>query len=417
MSGQRPIGPAAAPARRLSDAQRLDWLRLIRSESVGPRTFRGLVNRHGSAAAALAALPALGRERLGRPIAVASQEDAERELAAARRIGARFVALGEPDYPRLLAEIADAPPLLAVLGARDVSGAPPVALVGSRNGSVNGMLMAERLSRDLGAEGFVTVSGLARGVDAAVHRASLATGTVAVLAGGLDRPYPPENLALFEAVAAEGLVVSEMPFGWEPRGRDFPRRNRIISGIAYATVVVEATLRSGSLITARFAHEQGREVFAVPGSPLDPRAEGANDLLARGEAALLRSAAEIVAAVAPMAGGSAARRPSLFADDGPAPQTDALWDEWPDIAAPAPAHALGEEAFHEPSAPNHPGDLRARVLDCLGPLPVHPDDVARLTGLSPRALAALVIDLEIEGALLRDDAGRLLPVLTPQSPS
>ena len=275
------MGMAASRAHegmRLTDEQRLDWLRLIRTDNVGPRTFRALVNHYGGARAALAALPDLARRGgATRPARVHSRPDAERELAAAQALGVSFVALGESDYPRRLQMIDDAPPLLAVRGRTAALDRPMVAIVGSRNASAAGVRFAERLARDLGAAGFVVVSGLARGIDAAAHRASLASGTVAVLAGGHDRIYPPEHAGLADAILADGAAVSEMPLGWEPRARDFPRRNRLISGLALGVVVVEAARRSGSLITARIALEQGREVFAVPGSPLDPRAEGTNE--------------------------------------------------------------------------------------------------------------------------------------------
>ena len=286
----------------LSDDQRLDWLRLIRSDNVGPRTFRALVNHYGGAHRALAALPDLARRGgASGPARVCSRQEAERELAAARSLGVALVALGEPDYPRRLMMIDDAPPLLAVRGSPAVFGLPIVAIVGARNASAAGIRFAERLARDLGAAGFAVASGLARGVDAAAHRGSLASGTIAVLAGGQDHIYPREHADLADAVAAEGALISEMPLGWEPRARDFPRRNRLISGLAVGIVVVEAARRSGSLITARFALEQGREVFAVPGSPLDPRAEGTNDLLKQG-ATLVTEAADVITVVRPILG-------------------------------------------------------------------------------------------------------------------
>src|SRR6266853_1474580 len=262
----------------LSPAQRLDWLRLIRSENVGPRTFRALINHCGSAGAALKALPDLARRGgAGRPARICPREDAEQELAAAARMGVAFLALGEDEYPARLATIDDAPPLLAVRGQAAVLKEPMIAMVGSRNASAAGVKFAEQLARDLGAAGFVVVSGLARGIDAAAHRASVATGTVAALAGGHDHIYPPEHVPLVDALIQHGAAVSEMPFGYEPRGRDFPRRNRLISGLAHGVIVVEAAQKSGSLITGRMALEQNREVFAVPGSPLDPRAAGTNE--------------------------------------------------------------------------------------------------------------------------------------------
>ena len=292
----------AIAAVRLSDDQRLDWLRLIRSDNVGARTFRALVNHYGGARRALAALPDLARRGgASGPARICSRQDAERELDAAKSLGLALVALGEPDYPRRLQMIDDAPPLLAVRGNAAVFGLPMVAIVGARNASAAGIRFAERLARDLGAAGFAIASGLARGVDAAAHRGSLATGTIAVLAGGHDHIYPHEHADLADAIAADGALISEMPLGWEPRARDFPRRNRLISGVAVGVVVVEAARRSGSLITARFALEQGREVFAVPGSPLDPRAEGSNDLLRQG-ATLVTEAADVITVVRPILG-------------------------------------------------------------------------------------------------------------------
>ncbi|MGC1693732.1 MAG: DNA-processing protein DprA, partial [Pseudolabrys sp.] len=252
---------------KLTEEQRLDWLRLIRTDNIGPRIFRDLVNHYGGARAALAALPALARRGgASGPTRICSLEDAQAELKAARARGVEFVALGEPNFPPRLQMIDDCPPLLAVRGCLEVLMRPLVAIVGSRNASAAGVKFAERLARDLGQAGFSTVSGLARGIDAAAHRASIATGTIAVLAGGHERIYPAEHAELLEQILAAGAAVSEMPLAWEPRARDFPRRNRLISGLSVGVVVVEAARRSGSLITARLAGEQGREVFAVPGS-------------------------------------------------------------------------------------------------------------------------------------------------------
>jgi DNA protecting protein DprA len=255
---------------RLSDEQRLDWLRLIRTENVGPRTFRMLINQFGGAKRAIERLPELAR-RGGRALNVVSREQAAREIAAAAKLGVKYIGLGEIEYPPLLRETEDAPPLIAVRGNLETLTKPAVALVGSRNASLAGTRLAAKLARELGEAGFIVVSGLARGIDSAAHRASLATGTIAALAGGHDKPYPPEHVSLLHEMLAQGAAVSEMPLGWEPRARDFPRRNRIIAGIARGVVVVEAAERSGSLITARMALEANREVFAVPGSPADPR--------------------------------------------------------------------------------------------------------------------------------------------------
>jgi DNA processing protein len=354
---------------RLTDEQRLDWLRLIRSESIGPRTFRALVNKYGGAAAALEALPELARQGGRRSLKIATRADAERELAAAR-MGVGFVAMGEPDYPKALQAIDTAPPLIAVRGEAAILGRPAVAVVGSRNASAAGLTFTERLSRQLGEAGYAIVSGLARGIDTRAHRATLRTGTVAALAGGQDRVYPAENEPLLEDIVAQGgAVISEMPLGWEPRGRDFPRRNRVVSGLCYGVVVVEAARRSGSLITARFALEQGREVFAVPGSPLDPRAEGTNDLIREG--ATLCSAVEHVRAVLDPLIATGPRLDRRVEEPGPTEATEPLWDELdlpglPDLV-PAPAFAeaarLGTDHVVGPApAPS--------VLDLLGPSPI-----------------------------------------------
>ena len=315
----------------MTDASRAAWLRLIRSDNVGPVTFRQLINHFGSAADALEALPELARRGGARArIRIASAEEVERELAAARAFGARFVALGEDDYPHHLTTVEGPPPLLALKGGPGVCRRPAVAIVGARNASLAGRKMAGILARGLGESGFVVTSGLARGIDASAHEASLDTGTIAVFAGGLDRLYPPENAGLADRIVETGgALVSEMPFGWEPRARDFPRRNRLISGIALGVVVVEAALRSGSLHTARFAGEQGREVFAVPGSPLDPRAEGANDLIRNG-ATLVTSAAHVVEALSPIVGA---------ASNLPRPPTPATISSAPRMSARAPAAA------------------------------------------------------------------------------
>lgn len=254
VEGARPKGIA------LSDRQRIAWLRLIRSDNVGPATFRGLINHFGSAEAALAALPELSaRGGATRAIRIATEAEAHRELETARRFGARFIGIGEPDYPQALRQIDGAPPLIAVKGDVSVLHRPATGIVGSRNASISGAKFAAMIARDCGRAGYAVVSGLARGIDTAAHRASLDTGTIAALAGGLDQPYPPENVSLLDEICSgNGLAISEMPFGWEPRARDFPRRNRLIAGIALGLVVVEAATRSGSLITARLAGEFGR---------------------------------------------------------------------------------------------------------------------------------------------------------------
>jgi DNA processing protein len=359
----------------LSDEQRIDWLRLIRSDNVGPRTFRALLSRFGDARAALDALPELARRggatRLTR---IAARADAERELAAGARRGISYVALSEPAYPMRLAAIDDPPPLLAIRGKREILAAPTVAIVGSRNASAAGIKFASRIARELGDAGFIIASGLARGIDGAAHRASVTTGTVAALAGGHDRIYPPEHAELLETIInGGGAAISEMPLGWEPRAHDFPRRNRLISGLAAGVLIVEAAKRSGTLITARLALEQGREVFAVPGSPLDPRAEGTNGLLKQG-AALVTEAADITSVLQPILGRS--------------------------IEPPYEDSAPSEEPITVLS-----GDARARVIDLLGPVPVAVDDLIRISGLPPAFVRMTLLELEVAGRIGRRDGG------------
>jgi DNA processing protein len=409
----------------LTDRQRFDWLRLFRTEGVGPRTFRGLVNRFGGAGAALEALPEASRAA-GRPVKPPAVADIEREIEQGRRLGVRFVALGEDGYPSPLAATRDAPPVIAVRGSLAALAKPMVALVGSRNASANGLRFTQMLARDLGDAGFVIVSGLARGIDTAAHRASLGAGTVAVLAGGHGRVYPSENEPLLDEIVDTGAAISEMPFTVEPRARDFPRRNRIVAGLAMAVVVVEAARRSGSLITARLALEEGRELFAVPGSPLDPRAEGANDLLHAGEARLCRQAQDIVCELEPMLAGGARRREGLLfeADDAASVATfGPLCDEldWLiDGEASAEASsggasaltradadrwaAMASEGIVEPPAHGTP-DCEARIAALLGASAVAVDELARLSGHSVREVQAALMDLELQGLARRDPAG------------
>ncbi len=395
---------------RLSTEQKLDWLQLIRCENVGPRTFRNLINRHGGAAQALAALPELIRKGGGRQIRLATRESVLREWELAERLSARFVALGEPDYPPGLRAIEAPPPLVAVRGRTGIFARPMVAIVGSRNASAAGLAMTEKLTRSLAAANFAIVSGLARGIDACAHRAALTSGTVGVLAGGLDRAYPPENVALIEQIVEQGAVISELPFGYEPRGKDFPRRNRIVSGLSLATVVVEAARRSGSLITARFAQEQGREVFAVPGSPLDPRAEGANDLIRDG-ANLCASAQDIVDVIAPLAARGAHRYDLLFEPDPPA-FGDGLWDELEGLdPADAPVQAAARSKGYE-GADDDIGappvlSPRLRVEALLGPAPIGVDDLARAGGCSVGDIRLILQEMEIDGLIDRHGGDRV----------
>jgi DNA processing protein len=359
---------------RLTDEQRIDWLRLIRSPSIGPRTFRSLVNHFGAARAALEALPGLARRGGGAAPQIYSRAEAERELEADADLGVAFIALGEPDYPARLQMTDDAPPLITLRGERDVLTMPMVAIVGSRNASAAGVKITQMLTQNLCEAGFAIVSGLARGIDAAAHRASLATGTIAVLAGGQARIYPPEHVDLLDAIVPNGVGLSEMPIAWEPRGRDFPRRNRIISGLALGVVIVEAAQRSGSLITARLALEQGREVFAVPGSPLDPRAEGTNGLIKQG-ATPVTEAADIISVLEPIMGVTLSASEPEAEAGGPASE-------------PAP-------------------DERARIVSLLSPTPVSLDDLVRLSESSPRVVRMALLELEIAGRLERHGGGKV----------
>jgi DNA processing protein len=356
----------------LTRAQRIAWLRIIRTDNVGPVTFRQLLNRFGSAEAALEALPSLTR-LAGAPVRVFSAGEAEAELEATEQMGARFVALGEPDYPHLLKYISGAPPMLAIAGGDELDWSKTAGVVGARNASAAGQKMTRILAGDLGEAGFTVVSGLARGVDAAAHQASLRTGTVAVLAGGLDHIYPDENIPLARQIIEHGgALLTEMPLGWEPRARDFPRRNRLISGLSLGVVVVEAAKRSGSLITARLALEQNRDVFAVPGSPLDPRAEGANHLIQQG-AKLVTSAADIIESLT-----VADPARSLMLE----PDWQPDFDRADTIDAPPPS-----------------ADDRSRLLSALSVTPVPVDELMASTGLSVPAMQMLLLELDLAGQI------------------
>lgn len=369
----------AAKGIRLTDKQRIAWLRLIRSDNVGPVTFRDLINHFGTAETALAMLPELSaRGGSSRAIRVASEQEALVELEAARRHGAEFIGIGEPDYPTALRQIDGAPPLLAVKGDLSAFHAPALGIVGSRNASVAGAKFAAMVATEAGRAGFTVISGLARGIDTAAHRASLSTGTIAALAGGIDKPYPPENLPLYEAICdGGGLVVSEMPFGWEARARDFPRRNRLIAGISLGTVVIEAASRSGSLITAARAADFGRLVFAVPGSPLDPRCQGTNQLLKDG-ATIVTTPEDVIEALRPLV------ETDLFS------AADA---REPDVEQPL-------ESYEPPD-----DDDRFRIVSALGPTPAEIDDIVRHTGLSPQAVYLVLLELDLAGRLVRHRGG------------
>lgn len=357
----------------LSDAERRDRLRLARTENVGPVAFQHLMARFGSAGAALAALPDMVR-RAGRngPLTVPSLAEVEAELAAGARLGAQLICVGEASYPRALAATDPPPPVIWVRGRVELLARSGVAIVGARIASASGQRFARGLAGELGRAGHVVVSGMARGIDAAAHEGALPTGTVAVLGGGVDDIYPPEHRDLYERLVADGCVVSESPIGRTAQARDFPRRNRIISGLSLGVVVVEAEMRSGSLITARLAAEQGREVFAVPGSPLDPRAKGTNDLIRQG-ASMCEGAEDVLRALKPMAGLSE-------------PDHDGLDRE----------------------ARSHDREIAAaleKVAALLSPTPTPRDELARAAGLPVAIVHAALVELALAGRCELLDGG------------
>jgi len=350
----------------------VDRVRLLRTPGIGPVTFRQLILRFGTPTKALAAVPDLARRGGGRVPTMCSAAEAEREVARVEKLGARYLALGDGLYPCLLAEVEDAPPLLIAKGNLNLLDRQAVAIVGARNASAAACRFARGLAHDLGQHDLLVVSGLARGIDSAAHDGSLASGTVGVIAGGIDIFYPPENQQRQNAIAEQGVLLAEMPPGTEPRARHFPYRNRIIAGMSSATVVVEAAPRSGSLITARLAAEAGREVLAVPGSPLDPRAQGCNQLIRDG-ATLIQNAADVVEAVRPF-GNQVRSRATPF--------------------EPAPEEVDGQEAL-------------GLVEDLLGPSPVAVDEIIRLSGAPSGAVQMALLELDLAGRLDRHAGGKV----------
>ncbi len=344
-------------------------IRLIRSPSIGPVTFRQLLARFGTAEAALAAVPDLAARGGGKAPALFPAAGAEREIAQVEKLGARYLALGQGLYPRLLAELADAPPLLIAKGDFGLLEKQAVGIVGARNASAAACRFARGLAHDLGQEGMAVVSGLARGIDAAAHDGAMESGTIGIVAGGIDIFYPPENEERQRAMMERGLVIAEMPPGTEPRARHFPYRNRIIAGLCLGTVVVEAAPKSGSLITARLAAEAGREVMAVPGSPLDPRAQGCNQLIRDG-ATLVQTAADVLESLRPIDG-----------------------------RVSSPAYPFDHEAPAMPLDPEP--DIRARVEELLGPSPVPVDELVRLSGADTGSVQLILLELDLAGRLDR----------------
>ena len=347
----------------------IDRVRLIRTPGIGPITFRQLLLRFGSAGAALAAVPELARRGGGKAPPIFSRSAAEREYAAVEKAGARYLFLGQGLYPQALAELENAPPLITVMGRLGLLDRPMVALVGARNASAAACRFARGLAHDLSREGIAVVSGLARGIDAAAHDGALDGGTIAVIAGGVDIYYPPENEARQKDIAERGLLIAEMPPGTEPRARHFPYRNRIIAGLAAGTVVIEAAPKSGSLITARLAAESGREVMAVPGSPIDPRAQGCNQLIREG-ATLIQSASDVIECIGNFQGKLAS--PPSYSEFRPAPGS---MDSEPDILP--------------------------LVEELLGPTPVPVDEIVRLSGAGPGAVQLALLELDLAGRLER----------------
>jgi len=364
-----------------SEDDRFAWLRLLRSYRVGISTFYRLMAEHGGAQAALAALPEVARAAGLDRYEPCPESRIVAEMKAARAAGARLVCIGEAEYPETLSQISDAPPALWAVGDLSLLHRPAVALVGARNASSLGTRMARALSGEIGADGFAVVSGLARGVDAAAHLAALDTGTIAVLAGGVDVIYPAENAGLAADIARRGLLLSEQPMGMAPQARHFPRRNRIISGLARAVVVVEAAARSGSLITARDALDQGREVLAVPGHPFDARAAGCN-MLIRDGATLVRGARDVIAAL-------------------PQEATDARAPTAPEPPQAPPAPPADRRSLRETAK------LHQQILSRLGPSPLAEDQLIRDLAAPAGQVGPALVDLELEGKITRQAGGLL----------
>ncbi len=356
----------------------LDWLRLTRSENVGPKTFFDLIGFYGSVGSVLEAMPELAKRGGKKAIKILSRADAEKEMAEVGKIGATIITLNDKSYPKLLKEIGDPPPVITVRGNLELLNRDAVAVVGARNASLNGCHFASKLAGDLGREGYIVISGLARGIDTSAHRAAVETGTVAVIAGGIDNVYPKENEKLYDEIAEKGAIISELAFGAAPQPKNFPQRNRIISGMTLGTVIVEAAMKSGSLITARLALEQGREVFAVPGHPADPRCHGPNKLIKEG-AGLVESAADIIQALK-------SQRPGLFAEK-PEPSFILLSTLLPSVAAVE--------------------DARGKVVEILSHAPTAVDDIIRATALPVGIVMTVILELELAGKIQRSTGNKV----------
>lgn len=404
--------------RALTPAERRDWLKLARTDGIGPVTFHRLIARFSTAREAVNALPHISRKASrAKPLTPPGDDVLDRELAALDKLGARLIAFVEPDFPRRLRQITPIPPLIAALGPTSLDPPLSVAMVGARAASALGRRFAQTLAGELGEAGVTIVSGLARGIDGAAHHASLDTGSIAVVAGGLDVVYPPEHRDLHRQLVERGAIVSERALGLNPTHRDFPRRNRLISGLADAVVVVEASRKSGSLITARYAGEQGRDVLAAPGHPLDPRAEGVNHLLKNG-AGLVESAEDVLEAIrwARLRGGGVDEPPAPHFVPLPEDGDEAVIAIVDDHGYARPEHArLERDLFAAIGDPPPPGEaaippdgaLRAHVLSLLSPSPTHRDEIVRASGLETGVVASIITELTLTGDVVELDAGYL----------
>lgn len=369
----------ASPPSSVPRNELLERLRLLRTETVGPVSFRQLLRQYGTVEAALEALPTLAR-RGGRKgqLRIPSRAEAERELSALEALGGKMIAQDGADYPRRLAAIPDAPPLLSLIGNQHLLHQRVIAIVGARNASLAGCRIAFNLAQELGQAGIIVVSGLARGIDTHAHRGSIESGTIAVMAGGVDIPYPESNTDLYKEIAQRGVLISEIPFGIHPQASHFPRRNRLIAGMALGVAVIEAAAKSGSLITARLAADYGREVFAVPGSPLDPRNRGCNDLLRQG-ATLLESAEDVLQ--------------NLVSED-----SSRILERKGSDFMEIPLDIPNEQALER---------ARIKVIEALGPTPVEVDTIIRHCLLSTSLVLTILLELELAGRLERHFGGRV----------
>ena len=366
--------------RELSFAEKRDWLRLSRTKRVGPVAFRDLMRRYKTAEAALAALPSIIRRK---DAITPSIEDIEAEMEHSDQLGAKILAVCEPDYPAYLRAVDPPPPLISLLGRTDILHKPCIAIVGSRNASAIGQRFARQIAGELGEAGYTIVSGLARGIDASAHIGAMETGTAAVLGGGVDHIYPRQNAELYEAMATQGTLISESPLGYRATARDFPRRNRIISGLSMGVVVIEAAERSGTLITARFAMEQNREVMAAPGSPLDPRTKGCNRLIQQG-AALIENVEDIINCLENI------RPPEMMEPDDSYDQPEFDWE----------------------GAEQDIDQARRAIQSLLSPTPTPRDEIIRLSGYSTAIATAALLEMELNGDVLVEPDGRV--ALNPQ---